>query len=117
MERTNEYSESGKYFLIFGIFEGMNYSNVKHEKFDDYKKFKNKISKQKIIAHIKKTRVHCIITEPTYDIFTKKNLGSAGFYIDGDFMFPLDFLHYLKNYDIGVPYEYETYLQSIGIDK
>ena len=38
-----------------------------------------------------------------------------GQYIDGDFRFPLDFLHYYKNYDIGIPYEYEAYLKEIGV--
>ena len=39
----------------------------------------------------------------------------AGQYIDGDFRFPLDFLHYYKNYNIGIPYEYEAYLKEIGV--
>ena len=32
-----------------------------------------------------------------------------------NFTFPYEFLHYYKNYDIGIPYEYEEYLKSIGV--
>ena len=38
-----------------------------------------------------------------------------GLYDDGEFTFPLEFLHYHKYYDIGIPYEYEEYLKSIGV--
>ena len=37
----------------------------------------------------------------------------AGIYKDGKYVFPLDFLHYYKNYDIGIPLEYEEYLKTI----
>ena len=46
------------------------------------------------------------------DIFTGEDL-TAGQYKDGPFRFPTDFLHYLKKYDIGIPYEYEEYLSGI----
>lgn len=40
---------------------------------------------------------------------------TAGKCVDGEFVFPLDFLHYYKNYDIGIPYDYEEYLKSMGV--
>lgn len=45
-------------------------------------------------------------------MFTGEKL-QEGVYQDGDFKFTLDFLHYYKNYDIGIPLEYEEYLKTI----
>ena len=45
-------------------------------------------------------------------MFTGEKL-SAGMFVDENFAFPFDFLHYYKNYDIGIPYDYEEYLKSI----
>lgn len=53
----------------------------------------------------------CVISR---DIFTGEKL-TAGQYIDGEFRFPLEFLHYYKNYDIGIPPEYEEYLMKKGV--
>ena len=53
-------------------------------------------------------------TLPSRDIFTGEKL-HAGMFWDGDFVFPYEFLHYYKNYDIGIPYEYEEYLKSKGV--
>jgi hypothetical protein len=47
-------------------------------------------------------------------MFTGEEL-HAGMFWDGKFTFPYEFLHYYKNYDIGVPYEYEAYLKEIGV--
>ena len=38
---------------------------------------------------------------------------NSGFYDDGEFKFPVDFLRYYKTRDIGIPYEYEEYLKKI----
>ena len=48
------------------------------------------------------------------DIFTGEKL-YVGKIVDSEFVFPLEFLHYYKNYDIGIPPEYEEYLKSIGV--
>ena len=45
-------------------------------------------------------------------MFTGERI-QAGKYKDGKYVFPLDFLHYYKNYDIGIPLEYEEYLKTI----
>ena len=85
--------------------------SISHENFDDYKRFKNKIPKEKVIEHIE-TLMPGHTSLPGRDPFTGETLYS-GLYNDGNFVFPLDFLHYYKNYDIGIPYDYEAYLMEI----
>ena len=97
---------------LFGWFKGLPYGKC-DENFDDYRKLKNTISKEKVIEHIESDDVEKGATSLyTCDMFTGKQL-QAGMYEDGNFRFPFDFLHYYKNYDIGIPYEYEEYLKSI----
>ena len=53
----------------------------------------------------------------SHEIFTGKEFKlNPGYYRDGDFIFPTDFLHYLKNYDIGVPYS-GTYTEILNSEK
>ena len=94
----------------FGYFDFMPYS-ISRENFDDYKRFKNKIPKEKVVEHIESLE-KWYTSLPGRDPFTGERLQS-GLYNDGDFVFPLDFLHYYKNYDIGIPYDYEAYLMEI----
>ena len=96
--------------IPFGYFKGLPY-NMAAENFEDYKKFHNAISKEKVIAHIESLE-QWLTSLPSCDIFTGEVL-QAGKYVDGDFVFPLEFLHYYKTYDIGIPYEYEAYLNEI----
>lgn len=98
--------------MDFGYFKGLPYENSA-ENFDDYRKFQNSIAKEKVIAHIE-TLEAGLTSLPSKDIFTGERL-RAGIFEDGDFVFPYEFLHYYKNYDIGIPYEYEEYLKSIGV--
>lgn len=87
--------------------------NIEKESFDKYKTFKNELARDKILSHMDSLE-KWLTSLPTRDIFTGEKL-TAGKCIDGEFTFPLDFLHYYKNYDIGIPYEYEEYLKSIGV--
>ena len=96
----------------FGYFKGLPYKRS-NEDFDKYKNFKNEISKDAVIKHIEKLDLG-LTTLPSYDMFTGEEL-QAGAFWDGDFVFPYEFLHYYKNYDIGIPPEYEEYLKSIGV--
>ena len=96
--------------IAFGYFKGMPYEDCE-ENFDDYRKLHNSISKAKVIAHIESLDKG-LTSLPTKDLFTGEAL-QAGLYEDGEFVFPLDFLHYYKNYDIGIPLEYEAYLKTI----
>lgn len=99
----------------FGYFKEMPYT-ICNEDFEEYRKLKNTLPKDKIYEHmlLADSRDAWRTSIPTYDIFTGEKL-TAGKIVDGDFVFPLDFLHYYKNYDIGIPYEYEEYLKSIGV--
>lgn len=98
--------------MDFGFFNGLPYDNCT-EVFEDYKKFHNNLPKEAVIAHIKTVELG-LTSLPSYDIFSGEKL-RAGMFWDGDFTFPYEFLHYYKNYDIGIPYEYEEYLKSIGV--
>ena len=97
---------------LFGYFKGMPYPSSK-EDFDTYKAYKNEISKDAVLMHIKSLKVW-LTSLPSYDIFTGEKL-HAGMFWDGDFVFPYEFLHYYKNYDIGIPPDYEAYLKQIGV--
>lgn len=96
--------------MYFGYFKGLPYERST-ENFDDYLQLKNEIPKAKVINHIESLE-EWLTSLPSKDIFTGEKL-HAGMYIDGEFIFPLEFLHYYKKYDIGIPYEYESYLQAI----
>lgn len=97
----------------FGYFKGLPYESAQksNEVFDDYKSFRNTIPKEKVLKHMESLRIG-LTSLPTKDMFTGEKL-HAGIVLDGEFRFPLEFLHYYKNYDIGIPYEYEEYLKTI----
>lgn len=99
--------------MKFGFFTGLPYTTPCKENIDDYRQFNNTLPKEAVIEHIK-TVENGLTSLPSYDIFTGEEL-QAGMFWDGDFTFPYEFLHYYKNYDIGIPYEYEEYLKSIGV--
>lgn len=101
-------------FKDFGFFKGLpDYGTPCDENFDDYKKFTNSISKEAVLKYLE-TVDFGLTTLPSYDFFTGEKL-HAGMFWDGDFCFPYEFLHYYKNYDIGIPYEYEEYLKKKGV--
>lgn len=97
----------------FGYFKGMPYS-ISSEDFDEYRKFKNTLPREKIYEHMLQVdaRHRWRAVVETHDIFTGEEL-TAGKCVDGDFVFPYEFLHYYKNYDIGIPYDYEAYLRDV----
>jgi len=97
---------------FFGYFKGMPYEDS-NDDFEDYKRFKNTLSRETIIRHIESLEPALACLE-SLDIFTGEDL-IAGQYIDGEFRFPLEFLHYYKKYDIGIPPEYEEYLLKKGV--
>ena len=97
----------------FANFKGMDYGDC-DESFDIFKNYHNNIPKEKIIKHIENLEPYCLMPMQSHEIFTGKTFKlSPGYYRDGNFIFPTDFLHYLKEYDIGVPPEYEQYLHSL----
>ena len=96
--------------ILFGYIKGMPYERAT-ESFDDYKQLRNDIPKEKVIAHMESLE-QWLTSLPSKDMFTGEKL-QAGQIHDGEFRFPLEFLHYYKKYDIGVPHEYEAYLKTI----
>lgn len=98
--------------IDFGYFKGLPYEDS-NESFEEYQNLKNEISKAAVIEHIESLEVG-LTSLPSYDFFTGEKL-HAGVIWDGHFVFPYEFLHYYKNYDIGIPYEYEEYLKKIGV--
>lgn len=100
--------------MEFGFFKGLPHGQICNENFPDYKKLKNSISKDAVINHISSLEAG-LTSLPSIELFTGEKI-QAGVFDDGDFTFPYEFLHYYKNYDIGIPYEYEKYLKSIGIE-
>ena len=94
----------------FGYFKWMPYEDST-EDFEAYKQLKNSIPKECVIRHMESLEKWAT-SLPGRDYFTGEPLQS-GLFEDGDYVFPLDFLHYYKNYDIGIPYDYEEYLKKI----
>lgn len=97
--------------MLFGYFKGLPY-DVCNENFSDYLKLKNSVRKEDVVQHIKHLE-YGLTSLPSKDIFTGHSL-QAGIFVDGDFRFPYEFLHYYENYDIGIPPEYEKYLIESG---
>lgn len=95
----------------FGFFEGMAYGDC-HEDFKLYEKIKNNLKKADILQYLKSLEITCIAPMFVLDIFTGEPLELAGLYEDGNFRFPIDFVHYYEKYDIGIPVEYEKYIAS-----
>ncbi len=96
---------------LFGAWKNMPYAIVTKDTFEELSKIHNDIDKQKVIKHIESLD-YFTFDATSSDMFTGEKF-QAGVYEDGDFQFPLDFLHYYKNYDIGIPLEYEEYLKTI----
>ena len=96
--------------IFFGYFKGLPYEDSE-ESFDVYRTLRNNIPKQTVISHLESLDAG-LTSLPSFDLFTGEPL-HAGIFVDGDFVFPYEFLHYYKNYDIGIPYDYEEYLKSI----
>lgn len=113
MKAVKDIFDNSVTLFQFGNFKGMDYGDC-DESFDEYRTYQNKITKEKIIQHIENLEPYCCMPMPNHEIFTGEAFKvSPGYYRDGDFIFPLDFLYYLKNYDIGIPHEYEKYLMSV----
>ena len=99
--------------ITFGQFHGLPYGEISNEDFEKYRGYRNSISKANVIIHIESLSPY-LNTLTSKELFTGEVLRS-GIYEDGDFLFPLEFLHYYKNYDIGIPPEYEAYLKKCDV--
>ena len=95
--------------MEFGFFKGMNYGECE-DVFEDYKKFRNQLPKETILNYLKNLPIAAIAPMSVWDIFTGEYLELAGLMEDGNFIFPIDFIHYYEKYPIGIPEEYEKYI-------
>lgn len=93
----------------FGFFKGMKYGKC-NDDFEEYKRIENHLNKSSILNHIKNLPFAGVAPMSVEDIFTGEPLEQAGVIEDGDFTFPIDFLHYYENYNIGIPKEYEKHI-------
>lgn len=100
--------ENGRY--CFGFWDNMPYGFAT-DKYEDFVLFKNSIDKKIAVNHIESLD-DSITSAMSIDIFTGEEF-NAGIYEDGEFTFPVDFLRYYKTKDIGIPYEYEAYLENL----
>lgn len=100
-------TENGRH--LFGFWAGMPYGTIT-DKYEAFGHFKNGIEKDRVIHHIESLD-DWITSEVSTDLFTGEQF-NAGVYHDGNFTFPVDFLRYYKAKDIGIPYEYESYLNK-----
>lgn len=96
----------------FGFFKDMKYGDICKDDFDEYRKIQNHVAREKILNYIKNLPIAAIVPMTVEDIFDGEEIEQAGLYEDGDFTFPLDFLHYYKKYDIGIPLDYEKYIRT-----
>ena len=96
----------------FGCLKGMPHEDC-NEEFNDYKKYKNTIPKEKVIEYLESDNVvRCYGFMVSRDMFTGEKI-ECGLLEDAEYIIPMEFLHYYKNYDIGIPYDYEEYLKKI----
>ena len=95
----------------FGFFKGMKYGRCEEE-FESYKNIENHLSKEDVLNYIRNLPIAGVAPMSVEDIFSGKPLEQAGIIEDGKFTFPIDFLYYYENYDIGIPNDYENYIET-----
>jgi hypothetical protein len=95
----------------FGFFKGMKYGKCEDD-FESYETIKNQIDKSEVLAYLKGLPIAGVAPMSVEDIFTREPIEQAGIVEDGDFTFPLDFIHYYEKYEIGIPIEYENYIKT-----
>lgn len=93
----------------FGFFKGMKYGKCEDD-FDAFKAIENQLDKSKVLKYIKGLPIAGIAPMSVEDIFTGDPIEQAGIVEDGEYTFPLDFIHYYEKYDIGIPKDYEIYI-------
>ena len=101
--------------IYFGFFKEMTNYGKCSDDFEAYKLIKNELPKDVILAYLKTLPVAAVAPMSTRDVFTGEHLEHAGLYEDGDFCFPIDFLHYYEKYDIGIPQAYEQHIKELLI--
>lgn len=95
----------------FGFFKGMKYGNCEDD-FNEYKRIKNTLKTESVLEYMENLPIACVAPMSVEDIFDGEHIEQAGLIEDGEFSYPLDFIHYYKKYSIGIPIEYEKYIES-----
>lgn len=95
----------------FGFFKGMKYGKCEYD-FDSYKDIKNHLNKSDVLSYIKELPIAGVAPMSVEDIFSGEPLEQAGIIEDGEYTFPIDFIHYYEKYDIGIPTDYEKYIET-----
>ncbi len=78
--------------------------------FQHYRSIRNRIPKESVLSYLQSLPIHAVSPGIAKDFLTGEFLPIMGLYQDGDFRFPVEFVHYYEKYDIGIPVEYEEYL-------
>lgn len=99
--------------LYFGFFKEMTHYGDCSDNFEEYKSIDNEIPKDVILSYLKALPITAVAPMTTWDVFSGEPLEQAGIYEDGEFCFPIDFIHYYEKYDIGIPLAYEQYIKEI----
>lgn len=102
--------EMGQKF--FGFLEGTPY-DVVSDNISDLEFAKNPLTEETIIRHVESLDRWMMASNGAYvtDVYTGEKL-QAGIYRDGNYVFPVEILTYLRRGKIGVPKEYEDYVLS-----
>ena len=95
----------------FGFFKGMKYGKCEDD-FDSYKTIENHLKKSDVLSYIKGLPIAGVAPMSVEDIFSGEPLEQAGIIEDGNFTFPIDFIHYYEKYDIGIPVDYERHIET-----
>lgn len=91
----------------------MSFGIINEKSIDEYRNYKNKISKDKILSYLKNLEPIAACPAYEFDIFNEsKQIPVVGLMKDGDFLFPAEFIYYYETYDIGIPLDYEEYLKN-----
>lgn len=97
---------------FFGFFKGMKYGKCEDD-FDDYKKIKNHISRDKILKYLESLSISAVAPMSTEDIFDGEEIPQAGIYEDGDFHFQLISYTITKNMIL----EYQKNMRTILVQR
>lgn len=66
-----------------------------------------------MLEYLKTLEYAAIAPGIPFDFITGEQLEIMGLYEDGESRFPIEFVRYYENCDIGIPSEYEKYLIEV----
>lgn len=100
----------------FGLFRGLPYGAICTQDYRDYLGYHNTLPRNVIEEHILTLEAAYSPIGNARDTTMDIELKQTGLYDDGPFRFPIDFLRYFREFQIGIPPEYEQYLiDTVGL--